>query len=204
MKKNPYPGKFIVFEGLDGSGQTTQAVLLKGYLEQKGIKVALTKEPTTESAAGQKLRGALDKKDNLSPKEFQELFAQDRKEHLANVIIPSLKQGEWVISDRYFFTSFAYGTAEGIQLEYLIQVNNNFLLPDITFFLKVNPATCLDRIQQRGKHLTYFERKEHFERAWKMFETLAKRFANIFVVNGEQPIEKVAQDVHQILTRKLK
>jgi len=102
MLKNTNKGKFIVFEGLDGSGQSTQAGLLKDFLLEKGYEVILTKEPTIESEAGRKIRKVLDKKLNLSPKELQELFAQDRKEHLENIIIPALKQGKMVISDRYF------------------------------------------------------------------------------------------------------
>lgn len=203
MIKNPYHGKFVVLEGLDGSGQTTQAELLKEYLQSKGIQALLTKEPTIESEAGKQLRLALDKKENLSPQEFQELFAEDRREHVQNLIIPTLQREEWVISDRYFFTSFAYGDAEGVHLEYLIQINNEFLLPDIVFFLNVRPEICIERIQKRNKSFTYFERKEHFEKAWKVFESLANRFENIHIVNGEQPIEKVAKDIQYILTTKL-
>ncbi|MDD5047666.1 MAG: dTMP kinase, partial [Methanoregulaceae archaeon] len=110
MPDNPYKGKFIVFEGLDGSGQSTQVKLLADFLKNKNIKVLATKEPTLDSAAGRLIRKALDKKTKILPKKFQELYAQDRKEHLNKVIIPNLEKGKTVISDRYFFSSFAYGS----------------------------------------------------------------------------------------------
>ncbi|MBI1984574.1 MAG: dTMP kinase [Candidatus Wildermuthbacteria bacterium] len=203
MEKNPYPGKCIVIEGLDGSGQTTQVNLLKDFLLQKGIEIFPTKEPTKNSEAGKRLRELLDKKTQASPREFQDLFAKDRVEHLRNEIIPALQKGIWVISDRYFFTSFAYGVAQGVDLEYLIQINSEFLLPDLAFFLNVSPDVCIERIKERGTGFTYFERKTHFERAWKVFELLAKRFENVFVIQGEQSIQKVAEDIQTIVKEKL-
>ena len=203
MIKNSYPGKFIVFEGLDGSGQTTQAELLRDFLQGQGKEVLLTKEPTKESEAGKKIRDILDQKETIFPKEFQELFAQDRKEHLEHSIIPALQQGIWVVSDRYFFTSFAYGMAEGVDLEYFVQINNEFLLPDLSFFLKANPEVCIKRIQERKTPFTYFEKKDHFERAAKAFESLAKRFENVYVIDSEQSIGKVAKDIQTVLAEKL-
>lgn len=103
MEKNSYKGKFIVFEGLDGSGQSTQSGLLRDFLIKKGYKVLLTKEPTLNSKFGKKIKRVLNKKERVSAKKLQELFTQDRKEHLEKTIIPALKKGEIVISDRYFF-----------------------------------------------------------------------------------------------------
>lgn len=200
MYKNTYPGKFIVFEGLDGSGQSTQAALLKEYLEKKGREVLLTKEPTKESEAGKKIREVVvEKSISVSPQELQQLFTVDRAEHLEKMVIPALQKGIWVISDRYFFSTFAYGTSHGVDLEWLIEQNSKFLLPDMTFLLKVSPAVCVERIQTRGKGVTLFEEQEKLERIWKVYETFPKRFENIHVINGEQPIEKVHQDIVNLL-----
>lgn len=154
MKYNNYSGKFIVFEGLDGSGQSTQANLLRDFFIKNGFQVFLTKEPTLSSKAGKKIRKILDEKEKISPKKLQELFAQDRKEHLKKSIIPALKRGKIAISDRYFFSSFAYGRADGLNLDWLMKKNNRFLLPDLTFILKVRPLICVRRIEkeERGKH----------------------------------------------------
>ena len=99
MKKNLYSGKFIVFEGLDGSGQSTQSKLLAGFLKKKHYKVLLTKEPTPDSEAGKKIRKILDKKLKVKPAAFQKLYAKDRKEHLGKEIVPALKKGKIVISE---------------------------------------------------------------------------------------------------------
>ena len=130
MTKNPYRGKFIVFEGIDGSGQSTQAGLLHKFLSKRGRLVVLTKEPTQDSRAGRKIRKILDKKEKTSSQRLQQLFADDRKEHLKKTVIPALKQGKTVISDRYFFSSLAFGTADGVDLNWLIRINKAFLVLD--------------------------------------------------------------------------
>jgi len=205
MQKNPYKGKFIIFEGLDGSGQSTQAGLLRDFLIKKGYKVVLTKEPTLDSKAGKKIRQVLDKKEKISAKELQELFAKDRKEHLEKLIIPALKEGKIVISDRYFFSSFAYGKASGLDLEWLIKINNKFLLPDITFLLKVSPKICLERIKKRnkGKERTLFEEKEKLEKVWKIYEILPTRFKNVYMVDGEKSIKEVFEEIKIIINKSL-
>lgn len=203
MLKNTNKGKFIVFEGLDGSGQSTQAGLLKDFLLEKGYEVILTKEPTIDSEAGRKIRKILDKKLDISSKELQELFVQDRKEHLENTIIPALKQGKIVISDRYFFSSFAYGAADGLDLEWLIEVNNSFLLPNIIFLLEVKPETCIERIEGRGLEKTLFEKKEKLKKTWETYKILPGRFENVYLINGERPIDEVFKETKEILSNKL-
>jgi len=199
MKENNYPGKFIVFEGLDGSGQSTQASLLKDFLIKEKIDVVLTKEPTLTSSAGQKIKEILDEKSTISPEQLQLLFTEDRREHLEKVIIPALKMGQYVISDRYFFSTFAYGTAEGLDLEWLIKINNDFLLPDLTFLLKVRPEICLERIQKRGLVIKLFEKKEKLSRVWQVYEILPQHFQNIYLVDGEKSIEEVFREIKEIV-----
>ncbi len=194
-------GKFIVFEGLDGSGQSTQANLLRNFLTQKGLEIILTKEPTLDSETGKEIRQILDKKEKISPQKLQELFAKDRKEHLENLILPAIQERKIVISDRYFFSSFAYGKADDVDLEWLIKINNQFLLPDITFLLKVSPEICLERIKKRnqGKERTLFEEKEKLSKVWNVYQILPDRFKNIFIVDGEKPIEEVSKDIKKII-----
>ena len=200
IQKNPYPGKFIVFEGLDGSGQSTQAALLRDFLLGQGKEVLLTKEPTQEGAAAKKIREiVVEKSVTASPQELQQLFTQNRAEHLDTVIIPALKLGTWVISDRYFFSTFAYGASQGVDLEWLIEQNQKFLLPDLTFLLKVSPAVCVERIQKRGKTITLFEEQEKLTKIWKAYETFPQRFENMHIINGEQLEEQVHQNIVMFL-----
>lgn len=200
MIKNTYPGKFIVVEGLDGSGQSTQVSLLRDFFIGKGEQVVLTKEPTLDSQAGKKLREILDEKNKIDPSQLQELFAHDRKEHLDNVIIPALKQGKIVISDRYFFSSFAFGASDGLDLEWLIKINNDFLLPDLTIILKVRPEVCISRIEKRGEPKTLFEKQEKLVKVWETYKIMPERFENVKIINGEESIKEVFDNIQKLVS----
>jgi len=203
MKKNSYPGKFIVIEGLDGSGQTTQVNLLKDFLIGKGYQLTLTKEPTLESEAGKKIRGILDEKEKIEAAELQKLFAQDRKEHLENTIIPALQKGSFVISDRYFFSSFAYGAADGLDLNKLIKINDDFLLPDLTIILKVSPDVCVSRIKKRGTERTLFEKRDKLAEVWRIYATFPKKFEDVFIIDGEKTIDGVFEEIKKVISLNL-
>jgi dTMP kinase len=187
MRFNSHPGKFIVLEGLDGSGQTTEANLLTIFLKSKGKSVIKTKEPTVDSEAGRKIREILDQKEKIDSADLQRLFAEDRNIHLKTMIIPHLEKGDFVISDRYFFSSFAFGSANGLDLEWLIKINEDFLFPDLTFFLDARPEICFQRIIKRGKERTLFEKIEKMNIVYNNYLNLTKRFkdAGVVIVNGE-------------------
>ncbi len=199
MRKNPYPGKFIVIEGLDGSGQTTQVRLLGNFFIEKGYEVVLTKEPTLDSASGRQIRQILDEKIGADSETIQKLFTQDRREHLQNKVLPALEQGKIVISDRYFFSTFAYGAAGGLDLEQLIGLNDDFLLPDLTFILQVSPEVCVRRIEKRGEGIKLFEKKEKLEKVWQTYKILPNRFENVYIVDGEKPIERVFLQIKEVV-----
>jgi len=194
MRKNPYPGKFIVFEGLDGSGQSTQAKLLAEFLRREKRQVLTTKEPTLNSAAGRLIRRVLDGKKKMPPQKLQELFTQDRKVHLNGLIIPNLKKGKIVISDRYFFSSFAYGGLDA-PFSYLLKINDKFLLPDITFFIDSKPQTCFLRIKKRGRKQTFFEEENKLKKVYQNYKKIIKKFKNVVVIDGEKSIKKTHQEI---------
>jgi len=202
MNKNIYSGKLIVVEGLDGSGQTSQASLLRDFFINKGYQVVLTKEPTQDSEAGKKIKEILEKKIETDPLELQKLYAKDRKEHLESTIIPALERGKIVISDRYFFSTFAYGTAHGADLNELIEMNNDFLLPDLTFLLKVNPEVCIKRIERRGDPKTLFEKEERLVKVWEVYKILPNKFKNVYMIDGEESIKEVFEQVKKVVLLK--
>ena len=204
MIENNYIGKFIVFEGLDGSGQSTQAGLLKDFLIGKGFDVILTKEPTRDSEAGKKIKEILEEKIKKDPAKLQELFTRDREEHLDKLIIPALKERKFIVCDRYFFSTFAYGVSDGLDLDWLIKINENFLLPDLTFLLKVKPEVCIKRIEKRGTPKALFEKTEKLAKVWQIYEKLPEKFKDIFVIDGEKTIEEVFSQVKEILLDKFK
>lgn len=202
MKKNIYPGKFIVFEGLDGSGQTTQANLLKNFLEKKGFNVFLTKEPTKDSEFGKIIDKVLHHKEKISSLELQKLFIKDREWHLKNVIEPTLKEGKIVISDRYFFSTFAFGGID-VDMEKLIKLNDKFLMPDLTIFLDVRPEICIKRILKRKKEIAFFEKEEKLKRVYKNYLALLKKFP-IARIDGEKDINLVSNKVKEIVREVLR
>lgn len=203
MKGNPYPGKFIVFEGLDGSGQTTQVAFLKSFLEENGHQIISTKEPTMDSEEGKKIRQILDEKNRIESMELQKLFTEDRRQHLANLIIPALRAGQTVISDRYFFSTLAFGASDGLDLEQLIAMNDEFMLPDLTIILKVSPNVCIARIEKRGTHKTLFEKEQKLARVSQTYALMPDRFPNVHIVEGERTIDEVAEEIRGLARLKL-
>jgi len=190
---------FIVFEGLDGSGQSTQAKLLKDYLEkERNLSVVLTKEPTDKPPIGDLIRQILRKEISVSPAALQLLFCADRSEHLEQVIKPALKKNQWVISDRYFYSTVVYGSLN-LDVEWLIKLNEQFLIPDVVFLLKVRPEICLQRIDENRDKREFFEESDKLKRVWQTYEILSQRFSNIKVIDAEKSIEEVFEEVKRIL-----
>jgi len=206
MKKNPYLGKFIVFDSLDGSGLSTQSNLLleflnreKGSFEFNSPGAWLTKEPT-KGLIGGLINAQLDHHWKSSNVCLQLLFSADRAYHLEKSIIPKLKRGIIVICDRYAFSTVAFGAMEDNGFEWLLALQEKFLMPDLTFFLKVSPPECVKRITENRFETTLFEKEEVFRKAWKNYEKLAEIFKdkNVHIINGERPIKEVSKDIKNI------
>ena len=195
MIKNIYPGKFIVIEGLDGSGKSAQVDLLIDYLKSKGKEVLLRSEPTTESEAGIKIRKILKGELRAEPMERQSLFVQDRKGHLESIVIPALKEGKFVVCSRYLFSTIAYGTSDGLNMDTLIKMNGDFLLPDLTIYLDVSPEECIKRIEKRGEAKELFEKKEKLIKVEKVYKKLPEIFENIAIISGEGNIEETFENI---------
>lgn len=198
MEKHQYPGKFIVIEGLDGSGSSTQVDLLVKYLNQNGKKAYSTKEPTNNLVGGL-LRGLLTKEWTISPEGFQLLFAADRAHHLKREIIPLLEKGNIVVSDRYAFSTIAFG---GIDLDkqWLEGLNRYFILPDLTILLKVRPEICMQRIGRARSESEFFEEETKLKKVWSNYYTLSKNTKNrITVINGEQDVAQVSENIRKVI-----
>lgn len=202
MRQNPYKGKFIVFDSLDGSGNSSQVKLLADYLNKIGEKTHITKEPTS-SLIGGLIKSQLTHDWKSSQICLQLLFSADRAYHLEKEIIPLLKRGINVISDRYFFSTMAYGNLEINDLDWLIEINKKFILPNLTFFLKVSPKICIERIKRNRFEITLFEKEKILARVWKNYEILAKKFKNVFVIDGEKKIKKVHEEILKMVKNKL-
>lgn len=158
-------GFLVAFEGIDGSGKSTQAALLAASLEKNGHQVVLTREPTN-GPAGQKLQSyLLGPSRHLTPEEELELFTADRREHVAQIIKPSLERGKIVITDRYYYSSVAYQGALGLNPDDILAANESFApRPDLVFILVLPVSQALARLAQKGKEARQVSESFHYLR----------------------------------------
>ena len=191
-------GLFIVLEGVDGAGSTTQTRLLTDFLIQQGLPAIATKEPT-EGRIGQVIRTYLKSK-VLHPSIDALLFAADRMEHLETVVKPALERGEHVISDRYIESTLAYQSADGVETGWIEIVNRFAIKPDQVIILDINPATSLSR-----KHATARERFETIEFLNRVRQNFKKRAASqgYVIVDAERTIMQVHEALKQIILPRL-
>lgn len=185
---------FIAFEGLDGSGSSTQSRLLTERLQRGGAPCLLTKEPTSDTPIGRMIREVLQHKWGASAEGLQLLFSADRAEHLKNTIEPALQAGQTVITDRYLFSTLAYGGMD-VDMEWLKTLNQNFRLPDITFLFKLAPEVCIERIADRGSDFELFEKTDKLSRIWANYEKIAGEYPNIQVIDAGKTIEEIAEEI---------
>lgn len=186
---------FIAFEGLDGSGSSTQSKLLAEKLQAQGREVLLTKEPTSDTALGREIREILQHKREIFPEELQRLFAADRKAHVEDLIEPALREGKTVITDRYLFSTLAYGALE-VDMEKLKNLNKNFRLPDLTFLFKLSPEECLERILSRGSEVELFEKISTLKKVWENYERISTEYENIHIIDASRSIEEISEEIY--------
>ncbi|MBI5251215.1 MAG: dTMP kinase [Desulfomonile tiedjei] len=178
---------FIVFEGIDGSGKSTQARMLADYLTSRGLPVLLTAEPS-EGPIGSQIRSL---KCRAEPEEEARLFTEDREDHLRRTIIPALEQGSTVICDRYVYSSAAYQGARGIPVERILAENGAFAMPaDVTFLIEIDVDTAMKRIASgRANTFTTFEIRSDLEKVDKIYRSLID--PHIIRIDGSGSPEQV-------------
>ncbi len=201
-------GLFIVFEGLDGSGKSTQINLLGTRLQNEGRKVARTSEPTDLTTGGM-IRDALAGNYIRTPEELSSMFLADRISHNVNPvngIIKLLEDGNDVICDRYYYSSFAYQGMD-TDIDWVINMNKNcpsVTKPDICFFFDVPSDVCKKRIDKRGESLEIFEKEEDtLERIRrKYFEVFSMlQDENIIIIDSDKAPDTVAEKVFAEISR---
>ena len=142
----PKRGLFIVFEGIDGCGKSTQVWKVAKYIaeQNKYNHVLVTREPYQKK----EIREILKKNEapHTQAEELANLFLEDRKKHLNELIIPALEKGVWVISDRYKFSTIAYQAAQGLKTENLINMHKGLIISDITFIIDLPAEIAKERI----------------------------------------------------------
>lgn len=192
-------GKFITFEGADGSGKTTQIEMIKKYLENQGEEVLLTREPGG-SDLGNKIRDILlhydGEVDSLAE---LLLYMADRAQHVKKVILPALLEGKTVLCDRYTDSSVSYqGYARGLDIERIMKLNNiatDGLEPDLTIVFDVETQTAIQRVGDIKDRLEQEGIEFHKKLRYGYLE-LAKKFPErIKVVDANLSIQEVFEQV---------
>ncbi len=197
-------GRFITIEGVEGVGKSTNIALVKSLLEERGYEVLLTREPGG-TPTGERIREILLDKDEQAMTAMTELllvFAA-RSQHVSQVIMPALAAGQWVISDRFTDSSYAYqggGRELGIEIVAALeaQVLADFR-PDLTIVLDVDIATGLERATREAEADRFeSEQASFFQRVRETFLMLAEA-DRYRVIDAGQPIEKVQVDLTEVI-----
>lgn len=187
-------GLLIVFEGIDGTGKTTQLTMLADKLTGMGCNVVATREPT-DGKYGQKIRQLYADRNSCSPEEELSLFIEDRKEHVNKVISPALASGKVVISDRYYLSTAAYQGAAGHDPEEILKQNEAFApQPDLVLHLVVPISVGVHRIKNlRNETLNDFEKEESLKKVSRVFDSLDRDY--IKRVDATLKVEEVHECV---------
>lgn len=203
-------GKFIVFEGLDGCGKTTQAKLLKEALSARGIAAEFTVEPT-ENETGKLIRRILSGEVKATPHELAALFVADRIGHNTRVggIEDMLEQGINVICDRYYYSSLAYQALDS-EPSWVYSANLScpyIRRPDLCIFLEAATEVCLDRIHmgREASQLEIFENAESLnsirQRFYKVFEDLPSDA--VLKIDADKEISQLSKIILDAVIEKL-
>ncbi len=204
-------GRFIVFEGIEGAGKSSQLKALKTTLEQKGYRVCLTREPGGTPIA-EKLRcilAAQDTHEPLSAKTELLLMYASRLQHIEHVIQPALQDGQIVLCDRFFWSSFAYQSGgRGIPLEQVQQLNHwaiGHFMPDLTVYLDIPPSVGLARAAQVGQPDRFEQQKvSFFSRARQVFYQLVQQFPDTSCcIDAQADFQTVQRQIIQFVIQAL-
>lgn len=170
-------GRLLVFEGLDGSGKSTQVELLARALRAAGHAVLETFEPS-DGPTGVRIRAMARSGEPLAPDEELRWFVEDRRAHVRDTIAPALADGRQVVCDRYFLSTVAYQGARGLDWRRILADSEaEFPLPDLVLLLEMEPAAGLARVRERGAALEgVFERADHLERVAAIFRALDRPY----------------------------
>jgi dTMP kinase len=189
-------GLFIVFEGIDGTGKSTQISLLAEKLKSRGYSVVATREPT-DGPYGKKIRELFVNRAAASREEELELFMADRRQHVESVIVPAMAEGQIVLCDRYYLSTAAYQGANGMDPDDILSRNKTFApVPDLALILEIEPALGIHRIQaHRHESPNTFEEESNLQKVADIFSSLREEY--IRRIDASQNVEEVHQQVMQ-------
>ena len=208
LLENPYSGKYIALEGIDGSGKSTQLHLVAKRLRKENFPVVLTSEPRSDSVVGKIIREILSSKITMPGEAMQYLMTADRVVNYETIVKPALEKGEIVMTHRSFWSVVPYGVmdrrekynetnadilmvAQGLLSQY-----HQFICPDITFYLDVPVDLALMRLAHMDKQKEIYEKKEKLEQIVKGYEWEMEKFPDKFVrIDGSKKEEEITEEI---------
>jgi dTMP kinase len=193
MKKK---GAFIVIEGLDGCGKTTQTKLLvKKFWESHDA--VYTAEPS-QGSIGSFIRTSILYREKRLPSAVEALlFAADRVDHVQNEVLPAMRKGKLVVSDRYLYSSLAYQGAAGLSVEWIQQINEHALRPDLAIFIDVDPETVMRRLKPEKSVMEKLETQRKVREIYLQFV----EEGTLVRIDGNKPKNAVAKELHATVLR---
>lgn len=217
LKRNPYKGRFIAIEGIDGSGKTTQVKKLGEYFEDQGKEILITKEPTRTGAIGKLINQVLHQEIKIPSKALQYLLAADRVVHYEENIIPALEKDQIVVSDRCFWSSVAYGFLDqGFSIDNknnqelllvsrsILSMYDQFITPDKTIYIDVPVDLAVERISKKESGKEIYEEKEKLVKIAVSYQWLIEKFPEEFIViDGTKSVEEVSKEIIKRLGNKI-
>jgi len=217
FKRNPYKGKYIALEGIDGSGKSEQSERLEEYFISQGKEVVTTTEPRKDSSIFNNLiHQILLGKVSLSPIALQYLFSADRVQNQEETVIPALNAGKVVISHRMFWSIIPYAISDldpkyyKNTAQFLLVANcvlsmyHQFIMPDVTFYLDVSVEEAMNRLRKRKtKQKEFYEKEEKLRKHVIGYQWEIKQFPKEFtIINGHQGPEQVTNELIKKFKRK--
>jgi dTMP kinase len=193
---------FIAFEGIDGSGKSTQVKLLTNSLREAGHKVYSTFEPT-DSPIGSVIRSIFNHRIEADHQVIAGLFVADRLDHLLNKtngILKKLQEGYTVITDRYYFSSYAYHGTH-MSLDWVIEANSlsaDLLRPDLNIYIDISPVISMERIMNGRSSIELYETIENLTNVRNKYMEAIEQLKfkeNIFMTDGNRSSELIATDI---------
>lgn len=213
FQRNTLGGKYIAIEGIDGSGKSTQVLLLEKFFKQKGNDVIVTSEPHPGSMIERMIRDALQSKIDIPSAALQYLYSADRVINQESIVKPSLEAQKTVLSHRVFWSAVPYGLMDKIMgvkqgtydfnqssqimiAQGILSMYHQFVVPDVTFYLDISVDTAMDRLSQMDKNKEIYEKRDKLEKIKEGYNLLINMFPKEFIIiDGEQSEEKVTEEI---------
>lgn len=190
----------MVLEGIDGSGKSTQSRWLTERLAGAGVPLVVSREPT-DGPHGRRLRESATR-GRLNPSEELATFLEDRREHVAGLILPSLVAGKVVVLDRYYFSTAAYQGARGFDWREILRTNEEFAPePDLLFWFDLPPEMSQERIGVRGEAVNDFERLDSLRAVAGIYAEIARDLPYVYRLDARNPATDLRDEIFGVVGR---